>query len=85
MSTNIAIQYPVDYYGKPVQPGVRVAYNYSGEVRLGSVINVQFCTRYGKTHRFNKLPYLKIKIIPDGQTFESTVTNPNNLVVIPMA
>lgn len=39
-----------DIYGSPLEVGTKVAFNYSGEVRLGTITNISFYTPYGTRH-----------------------------------
>lgn len=78
----------LDFYGKPIVNGSEVAFNYSGEVRMGHVFSVELVKRYGETHnKWTKEPYVKITIIPLGSknwaaTKPSVITNRHNLVVL---
>ena len=73
----------LDYYGMVIVPGVRVAYNYMGEVRIGRVESVKNVARNGRLNRtwspFE--PYLEIRVQQDNGKI-SKVTNRLNLVVI---
>jgi hypothetical protein len=64
---------PEDYRGAPLTEGATVAFNYSGEVKIGTIVKVSETNRYGRRgHLFHvRHPY-----------GVSKVTNKNNLVVI---
>lgn len=72
-----------DYKGDEIIPGVKVAFNYSGQVRLGWVSDIKFVKRYNRTHDFNLNPYVSITIrrTMGGINF-SKVSSVKNLCVI---
>ena len=75
-----------DAYGSSITNGVKVAYNYAGEVRIGKVLEVKESKRYGKVKDWTGAPYVVIHIemspTPKEVSKISKVTNPRNLVVI---
>lgn len=72
-----------DYYGTELVPGVAVAFNFAGEVRLGKLLSVTPVKRYGKTHNFGGELFLKLEVLHQDKSGTSTVTNRRNLVVLP--
>lgn len=65
----------VDHYGTEIMEGSRVAYNYSGYVRLGTVEEIAM------GHRYNR-PRPIIKVRQQGASMLSEVRDTENLVVL---
>lgn len=68
-----------DYHGTPIEVGSKVAYNYSGQVRMGRVTRIFQGSRHG-------WPATHFKVRPidaPPNLSDSTITNPYNLLVIP--
>lgn len=63
-----------DYYGLEITPGRRVAFNYSGQVRLGHVTRLESSNRYGR-------PGVTIHV-ESAESNDHKITDPLNLVVI---
>jgi hypothetical protein len=72
-----------DSYGQILKPGARVAFNYSGNVRLGKLLTVKPVKHYGKAHNYTGEPFLKFEVEHQGTNMTSTITSRHNLVVIP--
>lgn len=72
-----------DIYGNILKAGILVAFNYSGEVRLGKLLSIKTATKYGKTHDYSGEPYIKLEVQHQGSANTSTITRRQNLVVLP--
>lgn len=72
----------VDTYNNELKPGVRVAFNYSGTVRIGTLIRVTPAKRYGKACDYSGEPYYNFEVLHDRLTTTSKITKRENLVVI---
>ena len=70
-----------DPYGNRIMIGSTVAYNYSGEVRMGVVQKLSRRLKYGYSKG-----YIEVKLIPGridkGYSRISKVTRPENLIVL---
>lgn len=64
-----------DYYGNEIQVGKQVAFNLSGEVRLGVVTGFKPSRVY-----YMKTPYIIVQEL--GTKKDSKITRPTNLVVL---
>jgi hypothetical protein len=52
-----------DYYGNVIKEGTKVAFNYSGEVRIGTVISIKNVTRKGsKIDRYTGEHHICVKV-----------------------
>jgi hypothetical protein len=73
-----------DYYGNTISEGVKVAFNFQGELRKGTVLRIVGRTQHGKTQREwgSREPYLTIHVehCDDGEI--SKISSRKNLVVI---
>lgn len=69
-------EWTADPYGKQIKKGDRVAFNYSGEVRLGTIIEVREVNHYGKVRPLFVVSHLDIPSI------NSKITNSRNMVVL---
>ncbi len=67
-----------DYYGRLIRPGVTVAFNYSGQVRIGVIKTIS--TRTVKRWSGDAISYT---ITVQHDTQESKVKGIRNLVVLP--
>lgn len=68
-----------DFYGSDIRKGSTVAYNYSGEVRIGTVISLQ---KWQANKTWGHVFRYKIEVEEKSSRFISKVTSPLNLVVI---
>ena len=73
--SNIKVEYLLDPYKQKIVIGSTVAYNYSGSVRIGTVLSLE-------RKSFKKYPKFRIQIQERDEGFTSTITSPHNLVVI---
>jgi hypothetical protein len=76
-----------DPYGTPITNGAKVAYNFQGEVRLGTVLEIKNVTKNGKkVNEWSHEPYVSILIdmlvVGPEHARRSKVANRKNLVVI---
>lgn len=71
-----------DRYGQLLAINARVAFNCSGEVRLGYIKLVKGLRKGGRTARPNGDPYVEIHVVQDDGAKLSKVTNRANLVVV---
>ena len=67
-----------DHNGKEIEAGQHVAYNLSGEVAYGIILEVKEGKQYGKVY-----PKIKIRQLLPTEGHESTVRSSKNLMVIP--
>ena len=71
-----------DVYEKELKVGVNVAFNYSGELRIGKIVEIKSVTRNGKTESWNHEPFFNIGVQHCDTNQVSKITNRKNLVVI---
>jgi len=72
-----------DVYEKELKVGTGVAFNFSGELRLGSIVEIKPTKRYGKTvNEYTKEPYVTIHIQHCDSRMVSKITSRKNVVVI---
>ncbi len=71
-----------DPYGRLLAVGQRVAFNYSGGVRIGQIVDIRPSKKGGKTHGWDNEPYVVIKVRHQNSQAISEVTNRSNLAVI---
>ena len=72
-----------DVYEKKLAVGVTVAFNYSGELRIGNIVEIKPAKRYGKTvNDWTREAYVTIHIQHCDSRMVSKITNRKNVVVI---
>ena len=69
-----------DCYGTEIEIGSKVAYNYSGQVRIGEVTDLWQKEVQRKERWFR--PYMKYRITVKEGDGKSKISSPLNLVVI---
>lgn len=72
----------LDPYEKKIEVGKNVAYNYQGEVRMGTVVDIVKVKRHGKAKDWSGEPYINILVEELTSKDISKVSSRKNLVVI---
>lgn len=71
-----------DYYGKELKTDTKVAFNYSGELRMGTITEIKSVTRHGRTESWGHEPLIEIRVKHCDGNQISKITNRKNVVVI---
>lgn len=73
-----------DHYGNVICEGTKVAFNFQGELRKGTVVRITGRTQYGKTREDwgKREPYLTIHVEHCDSEEVSKVSSRKNLVAI---
>lgn len=71
-----------DKYGNPLEVGARVAFNWSGEVCIGTLIAITPSKRYGKTEDWNGEPHYNFDVQHQNSRNTSRVRRVSSLAVI---
>jgi len=72
-----------DYNGTKIEEGKRVAFNYQGSVRLGTIIKLvesKWIVRKYDTKRWSLV--FELHILGDGAERVSKIKNPNSIAII---
>lgn len=82
-------QFAEDCYGKKIQKGLRVAFNYQGSVRLGTIVELKRSEWKREDWRWSDegkylwdLKHFELYIQGDGIEKMSKIKNPDSFVII---
>ena len=72
-----------DYYGNTLKPGIKVAFNYQGQVRKGTVVSVKERTQNGHSKDpYTGRRYVTIEVRHYLENTVSKVSDNRNVTVI---
>jgi len=72
-----------DHYGNLLMPGTQVAFNFQGQLRKGTIVDIRARQQYGRAKDYSGEPYLTIEVVHcDNNRQKSKVTNRKNVVAI---